>query len=108
MLARRSRPRARNVHGVASIKRDSYSTVNGFTQNNSWWELRAKAYARDKGVCQALIRGTRCLKPGSEVHHIQPLNAGGTNNLSNLILLCQACHDRRHPHLVRAAQLKKR
>ncbi len=30
---------------------------------------------------------------GSEVHHIQPLSRGGTNNFSNLIILCKVCHN---------------
>lgn len=43
----------------------------------------------------------RCLERGkvtaAEVtHHIVPLAEGGTNDPSNLMPLCRACHDREH------------
>jgi 5-methylcytosine-specific restriction endonuclease McrA len=48
-------------------------------------------------------QGNRCLicdeplKPYlSRVHHIKALALGGTNDLSNLIVLCFECHDRVH------------
>ena len=33
-----------------------------------------------------------CGAPGKELDHIVPLHAGGTDEPSNLRLLCQACH----------------
>lgn len=44
--------------------------------------------------------GNKCQKCGSsdrlDVHHILPLTRGGTNNTLNLIVLCHACHLKRH------------
>jgi 5-methylcytosine-specific restriction endonuclease McrA len=31
--------------------------------------------------------------PNPELHHIQPISAGGNNKLRNLIGLCEGCHD---------------
>jgi 5-methylcytosine-specific restriction endonuclease McrA len=31
-----------------------------------------------------------------EIHHIIPLNKGGTSDSKNLILLCIPCHKKRH------------
>lgn len=31
-----------------------------------------------------------------EVHHVQPRAAGGSNDAHNLMVLCEACHDRHH------------
>lgn len=101
MFQRRIRSAKRSPYGVASIRRDSYSTINGFNKKNSWWELRNEVWKRDRGLCQSLINGKFCHRPGKEVHHIVPLTSGGTNTKSNLIVLCLDCHNRRHTHLFR-------
>jgi 5-methylcytosine-specific restriction endonuclease McrA len=102
MWQRRARTGKRNSHGVASIRRENYSTVNGFTQKDGWWEVRKLVEKRSGGRCEALINGKRCGERGNEVHHIIPLSKGGTNNPSNLICLCNFCHDKRHRHLFRS------
>jgi 5-methylcytosine-specific restriction endonuclease McrA len=48
---------------------------------------------------QAMQRdGNRCVECGStqdlQVHHIVPRREGGSHELSNLITLCAACHER--------------
>lgn len=44
--------------------------------------------------------GKLCSKCGRyrylHLHHINPLSRGGTNQISNLILLCEKCHSKRH------------
>lgn len=87
--------------GVVKIRRDSYSTVNGFSVKNSWWDLVAAVRTRAKGQCEAQVNSKRCTAKGNECHHITKLSSGGTNTIANLIFLCQACHDRRHHHLFR-------
>lgn len=106
MWQRRVRTGRRNSHGVAPIRRESYSTVNGFTQKDGWWEVRKKIEKRSGGKCEALISGARCGAKGTDVHHIIPLSKGGTNSPSNLIMLCLACHEKRHRHLFRAGYSK--
>jgi len=59
-------------------------------------EARDEVFARDEGRCSYVARdGTRCgSRHGLQVDHIQPFAAGGTNDVSNLRLLC-AAHNRR-------------
>lgn len=35
------------------------------------------------------------------VHHIVPLSKGGDNSLSNLICLCEQCHENRHEWMLK-------
>ena len=44
--------------------------------------IRAAVFARDRGLCQA------CGSPGTEIDHV----AGDSGEISNLQLLCHACH----------------
>jgi 5-methylcytosine-specific restriction protein A len=87
----------RNKSGVTRIVRDSYSNKNAGT---SWYEISKAVKVRDMYCCVS------CKTPEKpklgvyhEVHHIKPLSRGGTTTKANLITLCKACHDRRHPHL---------
>lgn len=47
-----------------------------------------------------LLKGSKCVNCGSEelveYHHIVPLINGGTNNLSNIVPLCEKCHVSAH------------
>ena len=60
---------------------------------DNWDELRERVYKRDEYRCQNC--GISNVK--LHCHHIVPLNKGGTNNLSNLITLCEDCHAKVHP-----------
>jgi len=51
-----------------------------------WGEIRARVYERD-GACVRCSSIRRL-----QVHHRVPLHAGGSNELSNLELLCARCH----------------
>jgi hypothetical protein len=44
--------------------------------------IRAEVFARDRGLCQA------CGSPGTDIDHV----AGDSGEISNLQLLCHACH----------------
>ena len=61
-----------------------------------WERVRQAAFA-DKGR-----RCSKCGKAGAlEVHHVKPLEQGGTNDLQNLAILCRGCHIAAHrpqPH----------
>lgn len=90
-----------NASGVVKIQRDSYSTKNGMTVNNSWWDLVAQVRKRSGGWCEDhASRGFKV--KGNEAHHIVPLSRGGRNVASNLLFICEACHNKRHNHLHRS------
>jgi 5-methylcytosine-specific restriction endonuclease McrA len=99
---RRARSGKRNSHGIASIRRESYNSVNGFTQKDGWWVLRAKVMERDQGRCRLIVNGRVCNRTATEVHHITPLSRGGTSSMANCIAICKTCHDKRHNHLYRS------
>jgi len=62
--------------------------------------LRLEVIQRDRGMCQIchilLSDGGGRTAPTyynrAEVHHIVPLMEGGTNDMDNLIALCNWCH----------------
>ncbi|HEY5465546.1 MAG TPA: HNH endonuclease signature motif containing protein, partial [Clostridia bacterium] len=42
-------------------------------------------------LCEECKKAGR-LTPAKEVHHVVPLNKGGTHYNNNLISLCKSCH----------------
>jgi 5-methylcytosine-specific restriction endonuclease McrA len=102
MWQRRTRTSRRKVGGVGTIRREGYNTVSGFESKAGWWEIRKKVVQRAGGKCEARLASGRCGAPLQEVHHIRPLSKGGTTTMSNLLGMCQACHNKRHSHLFRA------
>lgn len=54
---------------------------------------RRFVFRRDHGRCQ--VPGCRAHRH-LEVHHVVPRAAGGSNDISNLVLLCGGCHTRVH------------
>ncbi len=64
------------------------TTITKYTN----WD-QARAVALD-------IAGWSCEKCGSfdnlSVHHKMPLSQGGTNEISNLVVLCKTCHEKNH------------
>jgi 5-methylcytosine-specific restriction endonuclease McrA len=62
---------------------------NGST--SAWRKVRAKVIERDKGIC------SYCGDPGSnEVDHVVPLDAGGTDDMENLVCACGWCNRSKH------------
>ena len=53
----------------------------------NWREIRQEVLTRDNQQC--LVCGK---EHSGQVHHIIPRSQGGTNELSNLIVLCGRCH----------------
>ena len=47
---------------------------------------------RDGGLCAI------CSNDGTDLHHIKPRGAGGTDKQFNLITLCRECHELAHQH----------
>lgn len=64
------------------------------TRDGTEWErAKARALKRDQYRCQHCT-ATPSKTPGVDlqVHHIRPVENGGTNDLDNLVVLCNSCH----------------
>ena len=59
-----------------------------------WANLREFILERDNYTCQKC--GKFAMDIGLAVHHILPLHKGGTNDTSNLLILCHKCHSKSH------------
>ena len=56
-----------------------------------WAAIRREVLERDGWRCR------ECGKPGRlEVHHLEPLHKGGSNDVGNLVALCRGCHIAAH------------
>jgi hypothetical protein len=67
------------------------------------WDGRRKAtYRRDDWACQhcGTQSGPHASGEGVRLHahHTQPRSEGGSNHLSNLVTLCEPCHQAVHDH----------
>lgn len=56
-----------------------------------WDRLRKRILARDCHLCQPCKR-SGVIKVGNQVDHIKPKAQGGTDDESNLEVLCATCH----------------
>jgi hypothetical protein len=71
------------------------------------WDARRKTvYRRDDWTCTNCGRksGPHAGRRGVRLHahHITPLEANGSNQLSNLQTLCESCHNQTHDHDITA------
>ena len=66
------------------------STKRGY--GYAWQKLRKVALIRDMYLCQVCLNSGR-LTPATTVDHIIGKTDGGTDELSNLQSLCNACHN---------------
>jgi 5-methylcytosine-specific restriction endonuclease McrA len=55
-----------------------------------WVKIREAVLRRDKYKC--LECGKPCRSAEADVHHLLPRSAGGTDEPSNLVTLCDGCH----------------
>jgi ATP-dependent DNA helicase RecQ len=69
-----------------------------------WRRTRENILRRDKFKCVECEKP--CNRGEADVHHLLPRSAGGTDEPSNLITLCDGCHAAHHPKL--AAGLARR
>ncbi len=56
----------------------------------SWKRVRDR-YIAAHPLCEKCVSLGR-VTPAKEVHHIQPLSRGGSNDEENLMSLCTSCH----------------
>jgi len=66
-------------------------------QDRRWREVRNIVLARDGHTCRSC--GNVCGAGEADVHHLIPRAAGGSDEASNLITLCDGCHAAHHPNL---------
>ena len=62
-----------------------------------WRRIRESILRRDKFTCVECKRP--CNRAEADIHHLLPRSAGGSDEPSNLITLCDGCHAAHHPKL---------
>jgi ATP-dependent DNA helicase RecQ len=73
-------------------------------QGLGWTTIRQAILVRDNYLCVEC--STPCASDEADVHHLVPRSAGGTDEPSNLVTLCDGCHAAHHPKL--AGRLARR
>ena len=74
---------------------------------HDWVKLTKLVKRRDKGLCQECLRNGK-YKPGRDVDHTVPKAQGGTDDPSNLELLCVPCHQRKTQREAQAGRIANR
>jgi len=69
-----------------------------------WANIREAVLRRDDYKCKEC--GKLCRSAEADVHHLLPRSAGGPDEPSNLVTLCDGCHAPHHPKL--AGRLARR
>jgi ATP-dependent DNA helicase RecQ len=69
-----------------------------------WHRVRDNILRRDKFKCVECEQP--CNRDEADIHHLLPRSAGGSDEPSNLVTLCDGCHAAHHPKL--AAGLARR
>ena len=66
-----------------------------FDYPQNWNEIRREVYKKDNWTCQ------KCGAKNTKLyaHHLIPLFEGGSNELKNLVTLCEECHKDMHFHM---------
>ena len=81
-----------------------------------WNERKLYVQKRDRYTCRIckycrftnaqiganILDRSHSLRTGLHIHHKVPLSKGGSNNLSNLVSLCERCHENQHKHMLNA------
>jgi ATP-dependent DNA helicase RecQ len=67
------------------------------TALSQWQAIRQLVLQRDDFCCVSC--GEQLRSAEADIHHLLPRSMGGTDELSNLITLCDGCHAAHHPTL---------
>lgn len=62
------------------------------TYGRTWRKIRAR-YVAAHPLCEQCLKEGK-LVPVEEVHHILPVNRGGSHSFDNLMSLCHSCHEK--------------
>lgn len=95
------------AHGLFIIA--GVCIMSNFYGTVRWAKKRISILQRDKYQCQDCKRYGR-LTEATEVHHIKPFDEYPelAFDSSNLVSLCHACHNTRHPEKAKAARMSVR
>lgn len=63
----------------------------------NWEDTRRLVLARDEYKCVSC--SAKVKSRDADVHHLLPRSMGGSDELSNLVTLCDGCHAAHHPNL---------
>ncbi|RDL48402.1 ATP-dependent DNA helicase RecQ [Ensifer sp. M14] len=63
----------------------------------NWEDTRRLVLARDEYKCVSCAAKVK--SRDADVHHLLPKSMGGSDELSNLVTLCDGCHAAHHPNL---------
>lgn len=81
-------------------QKEDYQTYNRYQRNpahktryGSQWRKIRNRYIKVHPLCEKCKEQGR-MKAAEEVHHVLPLEHGGTHDESNLQALCKSCHSR--------------
>lgn len=78
----------------ANYKRQQKKIKNGKFRHGVPVELKQKIYERDGKTCKMCFIEIK--EKERQVHHIIPVSEKGSDDLNNLILLCNNCHTEVH------------
>lgn len=83
---------------------DDMGTTADLTEESypdNWDMLRKQVYERDDYKCRncGVKGGDNGNKVVLHAHHIVPVSSDGNHVNSNLVTLCQTCHNKVHPHM---------
>ena len=57
------------------------------------WRKIRELYIQAHPLCENCLKENK-LVPAKEVHHIIPVNRGGSHSFDNLMALCHSCHEK--------------
>jgi len=77
---------------------DRRAEYQQYLMSETWRYKRLEVYYRDKGVCQAKIKGVVCGVRTKEVHHRRYPEKLGSEPVEWLMLCCRDCHKAIHAH----------
>jgi 5-methylcytosine-specific restriction endonuclease McrA len=75
--------------------------------------VREAVKERSGGRCEGVeeicsgnnVHRVRCVKNGSDMHHVKGKGRGGKNTSENIIYLCRSCHRYTHDNPAKAREL---
>lgn len=82
-----------NKGGRCDQHKQQHNQETRFYRSTHWKQLRKLCMQRDGSQCVLCYRTGRLT-----AHHIKPRKHGGTDDLSNLVMLCHPCHMKAESH----------